>query len=439
MVPAPIAPVNSMPKVFSRRVTALPTGPDSETHPPRVRSYRWARHRRTGRSVALTLGLSCWFALSLARAEGPDDPGLARHERQLQEIERQVQEVGAELVGRQADRQALIAELQDRERNVAELSLANRELERLVREQTRVASALRERQAGERQTLEQEQELLTDLARTAYIMGRADRLRLLLNQESPTQASRVMSYFAYFNRERVRRIRSVRQRAQRLAALAREAEQEAVRLAQLAASQEATRQRLELAKQDRAEALRRLEATIASRAEGLEGLRKDAESLRLLAEHLRQQAQIQAELSVSRTPFSERRGELAWPLLEGRVLERFGAQKEDSELRWDGVLLRAREGEEVRSVNDGRVVYADWLRGFGLLLVIDHGDGFMTLYGHNQALLRELGEWVATGDPIALSGNSGGRGEPALYFAIRHHGQPQDPLAWCRGGGGEGG
>ncbi|MBK5966622.1 peptidase M23 [Thiocystis minor] len=384
--------------------------------------------------------LSLWLLCILLAGPSPavsaeDDPSLERSEQELIDMERQRETIGAELIGHEAERRALIAELEARERNVAELSLANRELERLVREQTRVATALRTRQAEERQALRKEQDLLTELVRMAYVIGRADRLRLLLNQEDPTQASRVMSYFAYFNRERVRRILSVQQRAERLADLARDAEQEAARLAELARSQEATRLRLEQAKQQRALVLTQLEETIASRAENLQTLHKDADSLRLLVEHLRQRAQIRAELDIDRAPFRERKGKLAWPLLEGRLLTNFGDRKEDSELRWDGVLLEAREGEEVRAVNGGRVVYADWLRGFGLLLVIDHGDGFMTLYGHNQALLRELGEWVATGEEIALSGNSGGRDKPMLYFAIRHNGHPYDPVAWCDGPG----
>jgi murein hydrolase activator len=253
----------------------------------------------------------------------------------------------------------------------------------------------------------------------------------LLNQQDPTRASRVMSYFAYFNRERMKRIQAVQQRAERLERLARDAEEEAGRLAELARSQEATRLRLEQAKVRRAQVLRDLETTITSRAETLETLKYDADSLKLLVEHLRQHAQIRAELDIQRDPFAALKGRLAWPILENRVLAAFGTSKADSEIDWDGVLLAAREGEEVRAVKDGRVIHADWLRGFGLLIVIDHGDGYMTLYGHNEALLREVGEWVATGDPIALSGKSGGRQEPVLYFAIRHNGRPQDPAVWC--------
>jgi septal ring factor EnvC (AmiA/AmiB activator) len=262
-------------------------------------------------------------------------------------------------------------------------------------------------------------------------MGRADVLRLLLNQEDPVRAGRVLSYFAYFNRDRVSRIEAVESRAQRLASLAKDAEREVGRLAELSSRQEATRLRLETAKADRATALAELEKTIAGGEDDLALLQRDAENLRLLVEHLRQRAEIHAELEVQRQPFAERRGHLAWPLLEGRLSAPFGSAKPDSGLSLDGVLLVAQEGEEVRAVYDGRVVYADWLRGFGMLLVIDHGDGYMSLYGHNEALLKEVGEWVAAGEVGALAGNSGGRDEPVLYFAIRRNGEPVDPATWC--------
>ncbi|MTW19477.1 murein hydrolase activator EnvC family protein [Allochromatium palmeri] len=391
---------------------------------------RGTQARARGRfSSWLLAGLLSSSSLLLAQSDSY--PALDARQQDLSETQRQVQEIGRELTVRSEDRRALIAELEARERNVAELSLANRELERLVAEHNRVASELRARQVEERAALGVELDLLSDLLRTAYVMGRADRLRLLLNQEDLTRASRVMSYFAYFNRERMKRIQAVQQRAERLDRLARSAEEEAHRLAELARSQEATRRRLEQAKQRRAQVLRDLESAISSRAETLEGLKRDAESLKMLVEHLRQHAQIRAELDIQHDPFATLKGQLAWPLLENHILAAFGTRKEASEIDWDGVLLAAHEGEEVRAVKEGRVVHADWLRGFGLLIVIDHGDGYMTFYGHNEALLREVGEWVATGDPIALSGKSGGRREPVLYFAIRHNGRPQDPAAWC--------
>ena len=359
-----------------------------------------------------------------------DDTVDAR-QRDLVDLERQVQGVGAELLGQNAERQALIAELEAREKDVATLAIAGRELERLVSEQSRVAQELRTRESQEQAALVAEIARLSELLRTAYAMGRADGLRMLLNQEDPIRASRVMSYFAYLNRERVRGIQAVEASAARLARLAHGAELETMRLRELAARQETARRRLETAKAERAQVLSGLEQAIASREGDLASLSRNAENLRLLVEHLRQRAQIKAELQVQRDPFSSRRGRLAWPLLEGRIRAGFGTAKPGSDQTWDGCLLGAREGEEVRSIYDGRVIYADWLLGFGLLLVIDHGDGFMSFYGHNQALLKEVGEWVAAAEVIGLSGNSGGRDEPVLYFAIRHNGEPIDPAKWC--------
>jgi murein hydrolase activator len=378
---------------------------------------------------------SALFICSAAHAA--DDPAIANRNKELSTIEQQAETISAELIGREAERVALMTELQAREKVIAELSLSTRDLERDIKEKSRAANELKARQTEEQAALELEREQLTELLRTAYVMGRADRLRLLLNQEDPAQASRMLSYFAYFNRERVRRIVAVKQRAERIAELVGEIEAEVARLAGLMQEKDTLRQQADVIKQQRAQILKELETSIASRAENLQALRRDAAALRRLVEHLRQRAEIRAELDVQPAPFRERQGKLSWPLLEGRILTAFGTPKPDSELRWDGVVLAAREGESVRTVNDGRVVYADWLRGFGLLLVIDHGDGFMTLYGHNQALLRELGEWVATGDEIALSGNSGGRKHPQLYFAIRHHGHPVDPATWCRSASGQ--
>jgi len=351
--------------------------------------------------------------------------------RDLSDLDRQMEGIGAELTGQNAERQALIAELEQREKDVAALTIAGRELDRVVGEQARVAQELRARESQAQAALADQTLRLSELLRTAYAMGRTDGLRMLLNQEDPVRASRVMSYFAYFNRERVRGIQAVEASAARLTRLARDAEREAGRLRAFALEQETARVRLEAAKQERALVLAALDQTIVSREADLVSLGRDAENLRLLVEHLRQRAQIEAELGIRRDPFGSRQGRLAWPLLEGRIRAGFGTQKPDSELTWDGCLLAAREGEEVRAIYDGRVVYADWLVGFGLLLVIDHGDGFLSFYGHNEALLKEIGEWVSAADVIALSGNSGGRDEPVLYFAIRHHGEALDPARWC--------
>ncbi|MBV5275792.1 MAG: peptidoglycan DD-metalloendopeptidase family protein [Lamprocystis purpurea] len=403
---------------------------------PHQRRSRLPRRGRWCRAVAAA-HLACGLAAGFAAAHAPTiraqetDTVIDARSRDLSDLDRQMEGIGAELTGQNAERQALIAELEQREKDVAALAIAGRELDRVVGEQTRVAQELRVRESQAQTALAEQTRRLAESLRTAYAMGRTDGLRMLLNQEDPVRASRVLSYFAYFNRERVRGIQAVEASAARLTRLAGDAEREAGRLREFALEQEAARVRLEAAKQERAQVLAALEQTIVSREADLVSLGRDAENLRLLVEHLRQRAQIQAELEIRRDPFATRQGRLAWPLLEGRIRAGFGTQKPDSDSTWDGCLLAAREGEEVRTIYDGRVVYADWLVGFGLLLVIDHGDGFMSFYGHNEALLKDVGEWVSAAEVIALSGNSGGRDEPVLYFAIRHHGEALDPTRWC--------
>ncbi|THG71716.1 peptidase M23, partial [Pseudomonas sp. A-1] len=133
-------------------------------------------------------------------------------------------------------------------------------------------------------------------------------------------------------------------------------------------------------------------------------------------------------------PFAQARGRLPWPV-DGQLLARFGAPRGDARLKWDGVLIGAAAGTRVRAIHDGRVVFADWLRGAGLLVIVDHGGGYLSLYGHNQTLLKAAGDLVKAGEAIATVGTSGGQDTPALYFAIRQQGQPSDPLRWCRAQG----
>jgi septal ring factor EnvC (AmiA/AmiB activator) len=384
------------------------------------------------------LTVSTWMSLSAAAIPSNSSEALEARSHDLEQIQQTVEALGAELIRQQGDRQVLIEELETREREVAAAAIKGRELARQIAEQTRLAERLRVRQIEEHGSLDQELAVWADLIRTAYVMGRADRLRLLLNQEDTAKATRILSYFAYLNRAQLSRVDAIRTQIEQLTRLASEAERESARLLGLARDQETVLAQLEQAKTERAAVLRQLEESITSRTLDLRSLERDAQALRQLVEHLRQRAQMLAELEIQREPFKARKGRLGWPLLGSHVLAAFGTPKQDTELRWDGVLLAAHEGEEVRAVYDGRVLHADWLRGFGLLIVIDHGDGYMSLYGHNEALLKEPGEWVAAGEVIALSGKSGGRDEPVLYFAIRYNGRPQDPAAWCDGPAREG-
>lgn len=352
---------------------------------------------------------------------------------QLDEIEGRLVQLQQELKDREQRRDALYAELERNERDIAALALAGRQLHAMVEEQRATVTALEGRLAQTTQDLDRARLELADLLRSAYAMGRGDRLRMMLNSEDVARSGRVFGYYRCIGRERVARIDAVARLAAELTALRMDAEGEALRLQRLADRQGQTRERLELAQTERSAIVADLDANIAEGRGEMESLNVNARALRTLVEQLRLKVQIADEIGLNPVDIVSRKGKLAWPIDQARLSLRFRQNDGNNDLHRDGVLIEADEGTEVHAVHHGRVVYADWLRGFGLLLVIDHGDGYMTLYGHNQTLLKEVGEWISTGETIALTGTSGGSASSGLYFALRYQGEPLDPERWCRG------
>lgn len=375
----------------------------------------------------LLLGL---LAAWLPQAAAEPQPDLDSRRAELATLEHEVASLKEQNAARRAERARLLARLERSERDVASLARAEHQLGIEIDVQQRDVDRLQRRLADETQALASERQALSELFRAAYAAGRADRLRLLLHQEAAARLSRLMAYYDYVNAKRQERIARAQARAEGLVRLAEAAQEEVDRLQELAERQTQTRQRLEKAQAQRSRVLAELERTIATGEERVAALQADTAALRDLISRLEQTAQIVAEADVRREPMPALRGRLPWPV-QGRPVVRFGAVKARSRLRWDGVILNVGEGVAVRAVHTGRVAYADWLRGFGLLLIIDHGEGFLSLYGNNQALLKQAGEWVAAGEPIALSGRTGGRGVDGLYFGIRRHGEPLDPAQWC--------
>jgi len=363
---------------------------------------------------------------------GAENHSSESRKRDLATAEQQVQDLEQDLALGRDRRRQIEAELEHHERAIAELAQEGHRLVTRITEQEHVLERLHSQAAIERTTLEQERAALGDLLRSAYALGRGGFLRILLGQEDANRLSRVMAYYGFLNRSRVRRIEAVTRRTHRLGELTREAGEERARLVALARRQDETRTRLARVWDERSAVLSALEQTIATRANRVEALRAQVEEMRRLLKWLGQAAQVLPEAGSQPPPLHRLRGRLAWPLVDASLLSRYDSLKEDGIQRWDGVVLAVEEGAPVRAVHPGRVAYADWLRGFGLLLIIEHDDDYMTLYGYNRTLLKEPGEWVAAGETIALSGSSGGRLLPGLYFAIRYRGRPLNPEQWCR-------
>ncbi|MCU0760615.1 MAG: peptidoglycan DD-metalloendopeptidase family protein [Steroidobacteraceae bacterium] len=361
-------------------------------------------------------------------SQGRDGPDRARTEAELRQIQREIERVREQVSRDAAERDRLQRDLRRTEQSVSgvrgEMSRLRREREARNRRRAELARERGQREAA----LAREREALAAQLRAAHQMGRAEPLRLLLNQRDPAKAGRMFAYYGYFGRARAGQIAGIEQHVARIAELDAELAGEEARLVELERSRNEELAKLEQARSERGQVLANLKAESRSRAAQLQRLQRQQAALEKLLRELRRT--IEKFPSDSKGAFAQLRGKLAWPAA-GRVVARYGETRAGG-LRWDGMLFAVERGAPVRAVYHGRVVYADWLAGLGLLVIVDHGGGYLSLYGHNDELYRKVGERVTAGDPVAAAGDSGGRTQPELYFALRRGGRAIDPRPWFR-------
>jgi septal ring factor EnvC (AmiA/AmiB activator) len=254
---------------------------------------------------------------------------------------------------------------------------------------------------------------------------------VLLNQESPHTVARAMAYYRYFFKARNDLVSNYRETLGELQAVELRIAGTLDQLAVQQATLQEQQAQLVTAQASREQAVASLNNSIQSKAEQLKQMEQNRRELESLIAAI-EKAVTDLEVPEDYQPFKSARGKMPWPLA-GRRANNFGKPRNEGKMRWQGVTIPAKEGTSVNAIHHGRIVYADWLRGSGLLVIIDHGDGYMSLYAHNQSLLREVGEWVSAGTPISTVGNSGGQEQSALYFEIRHQGKPTNPSQWCKG------
>ena len=301
--------------------------------------------------------------------------------------------------------------------------------ERLAATQRRLDSA-RRASAQTRAELDERRHELARAVRASYRFARRGPIARLLDLESLRSIDRLFAYHSVIERAHAEGIRAIADTAARLEAQETMVAAEAAAIAALREEKQRRLAALEEWRAARAGAVRALAERIEDRESRISRLRADERRLVDLIAALRASLTDDALRIRDSETFGELRGKLPWPV-SGRVLARYGARRGATGLTWQGMLIGAPAGEAVHSIHRGRVAYADWLRGFGLLLIIEHEDGFMSLYGHNETLTRETGHWVESGDVIATVGDSGGSSQAALYFEIRHAGRPVNPRRWC--------
>lgn len=323
------------------------------------------------------------------------------------------------------------------------ISTSNRKLSELAQQQNTASRALQKLQQQSsqlNQNMQDEQILLSKLLYQQYLGGKQEYLKLMLNNHDPNQVARELQYYDYIARSRAAWLNTLRGDLRKIQAVTAEAREKSKEIAALQIEERTQRQHLEKEKRARQQTLEKFAKQLKQQRREMGRLQRDENRLSQLVEKLakmlsqpksREQAHNDKlpDSAFDGKPFATLRGKLALPV-KGSITNRFGDTRPDSTVLWKGLFVRATASQPVKSVAAGRVVFADWLRGFGNLLIIDHGNGYMSLYGNNETLFKQVGDTLHGGDSIASVGNSGGNEESGLYFELRHEGNPLDPMKW---------
>ena len=371
---------------------------------------------------ALTLVGLCCACLVLTSVSA--DPRVSS-EQELAELQKTIRQTEQQVQQQRQALQRAEQQLQRADRTLAEASQQVRQQQQALSKTERRLTELQDEQQQLVQRFAEQQQQLAAQLRSAYQLGQHDYTQLLLNQQDAGRLERVLTYYQYFNRARVAQLQSIRETAERLSAVQLELTDRQQQLQQQLASLEQRQQELQQARSTQQSTVQDLQRLLEEQGQQLAYLRENESSLQATIDALKAKAR-QVELS----GLTSLKGQLQWPL-QGRLLQRFNELRQGG-LRSRGILIEGTEGGAVNAIANGQVIYADWLKGYGWVLVLDHGEGFMSLYGHNQNLLKEPGEQVMAGEQIALVGRSGGQANPGVYFEIRDKGEAVNPLSWLQ-------
>ena len=372
-------------------------------------------------------------------AAGAATAATAPPKEELSQLRGRIEAMQKRLAAAEGARSEAADGLRDSERAISE---SNRSLRDLAAKQRAIQARLIDLQQQETRAgndIESQQRLLARQLYQQYIGNQPDAVKLLLNREDPNRIARDLHYLTYLARMRAEQIRTLRASIRQLDDLEEETKQQSEALAAVQTEQQAQREKIEREKQTRRDVLQKVARQIESQRHEISKLKRDEQRLARLVEQISQMiARSRAETprndrlpdsSTDGSAFTELKGKLSLPV-RGELKGRFGSPRADGGLSWKGVFIASQPNQEVRAIAAGRVVFADWLRGFGNLLIIDHGGGYMSLYGNNESLFKQVGQAAKGGETIAAVGNSGGNTDYGLYFEMRHQGKAFDPLSW---------
>jgi septal ring factor EnvC (AmiA/AmiB activator) len=422
-------------------------------------------------SKAVAVIVKCFALLVLCWSTTAGANQVGRTQSELKALKQRLETLQQEFRKAQTDRKEAVDDLRQSEQAI---SSSVRQLRQLDGERQRTQSELQSltQQADATEArIRQQQARLAQALKSVYQRGQGDALKLMLNGADPNQIARDLRYLTYVSRAQHEQIEVLRVDLAELSALQQAATQKTTELTQLQAARESENRKLLSDKREREQVLSKLSAQIQQQRREISTLKRDERSLTQLVERLNRVMAQQAAREAARaraqqtkksaksrqsgkaelgqprkgvginteTPvafasgrsFSSLKGSLHLPVV-GELMNHFGDPREGGGVSWKGLFIRAGQGAAVKAIAAGQVVFAEWLRGFGNLIIVDHGEGYMSLYSNNESLYKQVGERVQPGDPIAAVGNSGGQPDTGLYFEMRYQSRPVNPLIWVK-------
>ncbi len=370
-------------------------------------------------------------ALVCAPISGADDKSAKQQK--LQQVLRKIEKLKAAIDVKEDSKSRYIKQLKSIERKIGGVNQKIRALGKKIDAKKNELAQLRKTRLQHQRQLSSENDYLAEQVYAAFTLGKQEKVKLLFSQQDPQALQRNLVYYQYFSNARVDLIEDVQNNIDKILeteALIRQARQDLEKSQQ---SLQAEKKQLARDRGKRKTIIGSLDQQLKKQGGNLSRLQDEATQLQNLINSIQEIFEEAPETEISRQAFADLKGKLAWPV-DGKVRKLFGRLKPLSDLRWQGILIEAPNGRHVKAVSHGRVAFADWLRGMGNLIIIDHGNSYLSLYGHNESLFKSAGEWVDAGDVISSIGSSGGQTEPGLYFEIRRKGKPQNPTRWCKAG-----
>lgn len=378
-----------------------------------------SRYLKSGSRVLMLMVAVCTSAF----AQDVSQEKLDLLKRNIAKLDRWLDQANTEKSG-------LSQQLQKQEKAIAKVSKKIRTTNAQISQSVQKLSKLKKTEKTQSAKLEKQKTYLIQQLKAVYQQGKQPALKMLLDSDNPQETTRYLTYFAYINDARGEKIAAFKSAIEALNETKQQTLTQQKQLNQLKGKLEGNRKELVSSQRSRAATLAKLEASIKSESARLTKLKEDQKRLEQLLIEV-EQAIANIPLPSDAAPFSRQKSKLPWPT-RGKVMQRYGVKIAQGKLRANGIHIATKEDQAIQAVYSGRVVFSDWIRGFGLLIIVDHGEGFMSLYGNNKSLVKETGDWIRAKETIAYATDSSGKNESGLYFEIRRNGQPQNPLKWLK-------